>query len=116
MFTLRINDMAIPAPTDYSLGVEPVGKFERNANGKLVGDLTAVKTKISCRWGLISGKDYKKLCDCARGYFVMVRYTLQEGGRTEIEMSMRLQEGSISLHSEDDTVWWNGVGCEFVER
>ena len=116
MFTLKINDVLVSAPTEYSLGQEMVGRFERNANGSMVGDLTAVKVRISCRWGMLSGVEYKRLCEYAKAYFVRVRYTKADGTREEIEMAMRMQEGSISLHREDDSVWWSGVGCEFLER
>jgi len=116
MFTLEINNVHFPAPTEYALGLEPVGRFERNANGALVGDLTATKARLSCTWGMLAGADYARLFTAARGYFARVRFTGEDGVVSDLDMTVRLREGALKLHREDDALWWNGVGCEFTER
>ena len=116
VFVLEIHGEPFPAPTDYSLGTETIGRFERNANGSLIGDLTAVKTRLSCKWGMLLGADYKRLSAYAAGCFAMVRFMSQDGTPVEMEMSVQLQDGVLRLQREDDGIWWSGVGCEFVER
>jgi len=116
MFVLEINNSPFPAPAEYALGMEPVGKFERNANGALVGDLTAMKTRLSCAWGMLPGAEYARLYNAARNYFARVRFTGQDGAETELDMTVQLREGALKLHREGDELWWGGVACEFVER
>ena len=116
MFTLEINNTPFPAPADYALGMEPVGRFERNANGMLVGDLTAMKTRLSCAWGMLPGAEYARLYNAARGYFARVRFTGQDGEAAAMDMSVQLRDGALKLHREGDGLWWSGVACEFVER
>jgi len=116
MFRLEINGEPFPAPTEYMLGTEPVGRFERNANGALVGDLTAVKTKLSCRWGILSGTDYARLLTCANAYFVPVTYTSADGGVVTKEMAVQLQDASLKLHQNTEGTHWSGAACTLTER
>jgi len=103
------------APDVYGVNFERIGEFERNANGRLVGDLVAVKTVVSCGWKLMSGADYGRLINGGRDVFAQVDYfepSLQAMVRRE--MMVKVLGGRIAL--VDGELWWRDVACEFVER
>ena len=114
MFTLAFNNEAFPAPTEYGLGKEPIGKFERNANGGLVGDLTAVKLRITAAWDMLSGADYARLLGYASDCFVAVTYTDPEGAATVCDMYVRLHDGGLCLVDAEPR--WQNVSVELAER
>jgi len=114
MFVLTFNNEPFPAPTDYGLGKEPVGKFERNANGGLVGDLTAVKLRVTAAWGMLSGADYARLLGYVEDCFVSVTYTDPVGTPAVCDMHLRLNDGTLCL--ADTEPRWQNVSVELLER
>lgn len=44
MDILKIDGKTIDNVTGYKIDIEPIGDWERNAEGKLVGDLLGYKT------------------------------------------------------------------------
>lgn len=116
MSILKINGIELPDPTDYKVDVEPVGHFERNANGYLVGDLIGVKTKISCAWAMLSDVYFEEILAAAAPYFVNVTYLdPQINGLVTKEMILSPQSASLAVCRAEEK-WWANVSVAFTER
>lgn len=113
---LSVNDYNYPPPVSYRLELEPVGSFERNANGELVGDLVAVKRKLSCGFSMLADEDFQQLLAAVREYLVAVEFENPETGESvSCDMYISLKGGSMALRS-GGVSYWSGVTCEFTEK
>ena len=116
MALLRVNGVEFPEPTAFDVQVEPIGRFERNANGNMVGDLIGMKIKLGCEWALISDEFFGLIVNLVKPHFVVVGFDDPHTGQA-IEKEMFLVPWSGSLAFEDmGRKWWKGVKVSFVER
>jgi hypothetical protein len=112
---LMINGKIFPDPDEYKMEIEPLGSFERNANGLLVGDLVAVKRKINCTWKILEGKYYSELIAAVLPFFIAVGYTLPGGESGKAEMYVSPQSGKLIFRKNGEN-WWGGVTLSLIER
>jgi len=112
---VAIDGILMVAPDVYSVGSERIGEFERNANGRLVGDLVAVKAVVSCSWKMLSGADYARLINGGKAVFAQVDY-FDVGLQAMVQREMYVKVGVGRLALVDEELWWKDVGCDFVER
>jgi uncharacterized protein DUF6711 len=52
---LSINNVALPTPSDYSIGVMDLSKAERNSNGLMLIERIATKRKIQVKYNYLDG-------------------------------------------------------------
>ena len=93
--------------------MEPIGRFERNANGGLVGDLTAAKARVSAKWHFLDAVEYQALLDAAAAYVAAVCYMTADGGTRTESMTIAIRDGALKLH-DDGRIRWGGVSVECV--
>ena len=115
MAIISINGTALPAPTTYKYDVEPIGVFERNAAGRMVGDKIGDKIKISCSWLMLPGEHYAAIIDSVKEFFINVTFTAPNGVQVTKEMYTSPQSGTLKL-IEGDGFWYQNVTCNFIER
>ena len=114
--SIVIDGVALPAPDTYSLEFRPIGSFERNANGNLVGDLVTVKTAIAVGWRMLGDVDFKRILAHTKPFFANVEY-YDPDAATRLQKLMHTIPGSgkIALDANGQ-VWWKDVTCVFIER
>ena len=116
MAYISIGGQRLPSPDSYSVNYEPVGSFERNANGNMVGDLVAVKTHITLGWQMLDDVSFKRILSHVRPFFVNIEYYDPEAGaRLEKIMYVQPGGGKVALGANNQ-FWWRDVGCVFIER
>ena len=116
MTGIIIDGGRLPAPDTYSIDYEPIGSFERNANGNLVGDLVAVKTVIAVGWRMLDDASFKRILGHTKPFFANVEYYDPErGARLEKLMHTKPGGGKVALDAAG-VVWWKDVTCVFIER
>jgi len=114
--SIIIDGTALPAPDTYSLEYKPIGSFERNANGNMVGDLVAVKTAITAAWRMLDDASFKQILMHTKPFFANVEYYDPERGIRQMRL-MHTQPGSgkVALDAAGQ-LWWKDVSCVFIER
>ena len=116
MTRIIIEGTAMPSPDTYSLEYKPIGSFQRNANGNLVGDLVAVKAAIAVGWRMLADADFKRILAHTKPFFANVEYyDPQRGTRRTSLMHTMPGSGKVAL-DEAGRLWWKDVSCVFVER
>lgn len=114
---ITVNGIAFPAPISYKPDIEPLGSWERNANGQLVGDLIAFKTKLNLSWGLLDGAQYSLLLAAVHPFFVTVKYLdPRTNSYTTGEFYASPRSGTLALRDESGTNWWKDVAFNLIER
>jgi hypothetical protein len=115
MAAISINGEAFPNVTSYKYDVEPIGQFERNANGKLVGDKITDKIKLSCAWDMIPGERYAKLIAKTAPFYLTVSFTTPDGSTDTRKMYPSPQSGQLLFITRLNEYWWKNVTCDFIE-
>lgn len=118
MALITVNGVDFPDPDMYKPDLEPLGQWERNANGDLVGDLVAYKRKLNLTWGMLPGNLYQTLLSAVRPFFVTVRfYDPSAGGFATGTFYASPRSGELALIDDSDgTYWWRGVAFNLIER
>lgn len=113
---ITINGVPYPDPDSYKPGIEPLGEWERNANGVLVGDLIGYKMKLTLTWGMLDGEKFQQLLAAQNPFFVTVRYfDPRVNGYSEGEFYASPRSGDMALRTPTQT-WWKGVAFNLIER
>jgi hypothetical protein len=111
---ISIGSAVLPAPTDYSVEEESIGRFERNAAGNLVGDLVAVKKRINCGWKMLEDSCFREILKAARGHFASVEFYDPATGESVIsEMAVNARSGRLAAAGAEK--WWADVSVSFNE-
>lgn len=74
MALLTINGAAIPAPSEYTLGIQDISKAERNANGEMIIERIATKRKLDLKWNYLSAADLSTILNAVADVFFTVQY------------------------------------------
>lgn len=113
---ITVNGVEYPDPDSYKPSIEPLGEWERNANGDLVGDLIAYKIKLTLSWGMLDGEKFQMLLNSQDPFFATVRYwDPRVNGYDTREFYASPQSGELALRTESKT-FWKGVAFNLVER
>jgi hypothetical protein len=74
MSLIRINGADIPAPSDYSVGIQDISKAERNANGTMIIERVATKRKIELSWKYLDKDQLAQVLNAVSPVFFEVTY------------------------------------------
>jgi hypothetical protein len=114
---ITVNGQAYPDPVDYKPDTEPLGVWERNANGDLVGDLVAYKTKLNLNWGMLTGQQLQTLLGAVAPFFVAVQYLdPRTNGFSTGEFYASARSATLALRDDSGVNWWKDVSFNLIER
>lgn len=74
MALIKINGVAIPTPSDYSVGIQDISKAERNANGTMIIERIATKRKIELSWKSLNKDELSSILKLVSPVFFNVEY------------------------------------------
>lgn len=76
MALLKINGVdVVPTPSDLNVGIQDGGKWERNANWTMIGEIIATKAKLDITWSYITPAQLSTLLTAMNTTFFTVTYT-----------------------------------------
>ena len=74
MAFLEINGVAIPTPSEFSVGVMDISKAERNANGNLIIERINTKRKLSIKYAYLTAGNLSIVLKAVSATFFNVKY------------------------------------------
>ncbi len=74
MALVKINGVAIPTPSEYSVGIQDLSKAERNANGTMIIERIATKRKIDLSWAYLDRTSLSAILNAVSPVFFTVEY------------------------------------------
>ncbi len=111
-----LDGVEFPNPDEYKVEIEPIGTFERNANGVLVGDLLDNKVRINISWGMLEDMYYKRILQACDPYFVDVTYYDPRAGEySSAKMYVASRSGKLAVCNGCE-IWWSKVSVSLIER
>jgi len=69
-----IDGVEIPAPSEYSIGIQDISKAERNANGTMIIERVATKRKIELSWKYLDKDQLAQVLNAVSPVFFQVAY------------------------------------------
>lgn len=74
MALIEINGVALPTPSEFSVGVMDISKAERNANGNLIIERINTKKKLSLKYSYLSASNLSVILSAISMTTFNVRY------------------------------------------
>lgn len=74
MALITIDGMAIPTPSNCSVGIQDLSKAERNALGTMIIERIATKRKLELSWAYLSRTDLATILNAVSPVFFTVQY------------------------------------------
>jgi hypothetical protein len=74
MALIKINGVDIPAPSEYTVGIQDISKAARNANGTMIIERVATKRKIDLGWKYLSRLELAQVLNAVSPVFFQVAY------------------------------------------
>jgi hypothetical protein len=74
MSLIIIDGVEIPAPSEYSVGIQDISKAVRNANGTMIIERVATKRKIELSWKYLSKEQLAQVLTAVSNVFFQVTF------------------------------------------
>ncbi len=120
MSYLQIGGVTVKPPKSFSIAQKTIDADSsgRNASGRMVRDVIAVKRKIECEWGPLSTAEISAIMNRIKGDFFTVTYLDPEvGGMTTKTFYAGTQTAPIySWNEKFQVIMWEGLSVNFVEQ
>lgn len=118
MDILKINGVAIPAPEKCQVDISDQDlNSDTDANAELHRNRVAVKRKISNEWGPLTWPEVSKILTAIKDVFFDVTYPDPQTGNFETKrMYVGDRTAPVLVIENDDSITWEGLTADFVEK
>lgn len=118
MDILKINGVAIPAPKKLQVLISDQDlNSDTDSNAELHRNRVAVKRKISNEWGPLSWTEISTILTSLTDVFFNVTYPDPQTGQFETKrMYVSDRTAPVLVVGEDDSITWEGLTADFVEK
>ena len=118
MAILKINGVAIPDPSEFSVDIMDIddSTTTRNAKGDLIRNRIATKRKLNCRWPPCGNAEMSVILKAVKDVFFTVEYPDPMEG-TRLTKTFYVGDRQMPVYSViDGVVQWEGLSMNFIER
>lgn len=113
---LEINNIPIPTPSSFQVGIMDLSKAERNAKGDMLIDRVATKRKIELKWNYVEGGQLSKLLQLVNKVYFFVKYPDPMTGKFETKTFYVGDRNSGMYSYRDGKPVWNDISFNFIEK
>lgn len=117
---LQFDGETIKTPKEFSVGISTIDADSsgRNANGEMVRDVIAQKTKLTIKWGPLSDSEISDILQRINQPFFVVIYPDPQIGR---QRSKTFYAGdstspSYSWNDKFQAMKWQGLSVDLIEK
>ena len=71
---IKIDNVQMPTPSSFNVGIQDLSKAERNARGTLIMERIATKRKLEFSWKYLTREDLQTLLNAVSPVFFTVEY------------------------------------------
>ncbi|MDR2649135.1 MAG: hypothetical protein LBB94_05385 [Clostridiales bacterium] len=116
MYVLKIDGAEYPQPDAYKVDVEPVGRWERNSEGMLVGDFVAYKTKLFATWGVLSGEQLSAILGGVDTFWLTIEYLDPRTNGYSTGTFYASPRSSPLIFQKNGKTYWKDVSFNLIEQ
>lgn len=117
MAILKINGVAIPDPSEFSVDIMDIDEeTTRNAKGELIRNRIAVKRKLNCQWPSCGNAEMSIILKAVKNAFFQVEYPDPMEGK-RLTKTFYVGDRQMPMYSEVNGITqWEGLSMNFIER
>lgn len=116
MALITIGGIAIPTPTEYSIGVMDISKAERNANGTMIIERITTKKKITIKYAYLLGHEVSSILEAITPTYYNVTY-LDPVTNTYRTSSFYCGDRNMGMiHIHDGEPRYKDLAFDLIER
>ena len=116
----QIGDTVVKTPKEYTISQHTIDADStgRNANGEMIRDVVAQKTKLSCVWGPMTIIELQTILNLIQSPFFQITYIDSEIGimTTKTFYCGDRDATSYSWHPNFRNIIWKDTRVNFIER
>lgn len=113
---IEINNVIIPTPSSFKVGIMDINNAERNAQGDMLIDRVATKRKIELKWKTLTPYELTELLGMVNDVYFFVKYPDPLTGQLDIK-TFYCGDRSIGMYSYiNSTPLWTDISFNFIEK
>lgn len=113
---LEVNNIQIPTPSSFQVGIMDLSKSERNAQGDMLIDIIATKRKLELKYKHLKPSELSQLLQLISSTFFFVRYPDPETGNFETKTFYK-GDRTLPMYSFiDGEPVWKDIAFNFIEK
>jgi len=113
---VKINGVALPTPSEYSVSIMDISKAERNAAGTMVIDRIATKRKLELSWKYLDKEILSQVLTLVSPVFFSVEY-IDPQENTWKKGTFYCGDRTIgALDYRDGKIRWKDIKFNLIER
>ncbi|MGN9165715.1 DUF6711 family protein [Tissierellaceae bacterium HCP3S3_D8] len=113
---LKINDIKMPAPSNYQVRQIDLDNLMRNARGQMIRERIATKREIELEWTLITPEETSLILKAIKPEFVKVEYFDQEDNTWRTGIFYASEKSNSALTFKNGRPIWKGLKFSLIER
>ncbi|MBE1554811.1 DUF6711 family protein [Sporosarcina limicola] len=113
---LNVNGVAIPTPSDYSVGILDISKAERNARGDMIIERITTKRKLEVGWRYLSKSDLQKVMNAVSPVFFKVEYLDPQTNSRKTGTFYAGDRNVGALDYMDGNIRWKDCKFSLIEK
>lgn len=113
---LEVNNIPIPAPSEFRPGIQDIEDAGRNAQGDMMIDRIATKRKLEMKWDYLSAQELSTLLKLVSNPFFFVKYPDPETAKFEIKTFYCGDRNMGMYMYSKGQAYWSDVSFNFIEK
>lgn len=113
---IKIDGVAIPTPSDYTVGIMDLSKAERNARGDMIIERIATKRKIELSWNYLNKEDLSTLFNLVSPVFFTVEYIDPQSNAKKTGTFYAGDRSAGALDYKNGSIRYKDIKFNLVER
>jgi hypothetical protein len=113
---IEINNIKIPSPSSFKVGIMDISSAERNSQGDMLIDRIATKRKLDLGWKYLEPKDLSSLLQLINNVYFFVKYPDPMTGDIETK-TFYVGDRNVGMYSfVKGKPVWDDISFNFIEK
>lgn len=113
---LEINNVPIPTPSEFKVGILDISNAERNAQGEMLIDRVATKRKLELKWKWLNPQELSSLLDLVNNVYFFVKYPDPMTGNFETKTFYVGDRNIPMFLYKNGLPLWNDISFNLIEK
>jgi hypothetical protein len=113
---IEINNIKIPSPSSFKVGIMDISNAERNAKGEMLIDRIATKRKLDLGWSVLKADELSRILQLVNNVNFFVKYPDPMTGSIETKIFYVGDRNAPMYKFNNGNPLWNDISFNFIEK